>query len=231
MKTPLDTVKGKIVGYNPMTEELTIVAKYNDTYMLQKREYKECLVQLIDSRPLSEKQRRACYAMIKEIANHSGMGTELTKQHLKLKFLADDLQETADKIFSLSSAPMSLVCAFQDFLVRFIIDFDVPTKYPLLDMVDDIDSYMYACLTHKKCCVCGKPAQLHHRDAIGMGRDRTKIVHEGLEGIPLCAEHHTEMHTIGDETFMEKYHFNGGIPIDKTICRVYGLRMNKDELD
>lgn len=231
MKSPLDTVKGRIVDYDPVSMEMTIVCKYDDVYTMLRREYKECLVQMVDSRKLSDKQRRACYALIREISDYTGMGMEMTKQYMKLKFLADDLQETADKLFSLSNAPMSLVCAFQRHLVNFIIEFDIPTRFPLLDMVDDIDSYVYSCLVNKKCCVCGKPAQCHHRDAIGAGRNRRHIIHEGLEVMPLCGEHHGEMHTIGDEAFMKKYHINRGVPADKVICRVYSLKMGEDEID
>lgn len=231
MKSPLDTVKGKIVDYDPVTLEMTIVCKYDDVYTMMRREYKECLVQMVDSRPLSDKQRRACYALLREISDYTGEGMEMTKQHLKIKFLADDFQETADKLFSLSNAPMSLVCAFQRYLVNFVIEFEIPTRFPLLDMVDDIDAYVYACLVNKKCCVCGRPAQCHHTKAIGAGRNRNTIIHEGLEVMPLCGEHHGEMHTIGIEAFFEKYHINRGIPADKVICRVYNLKSGKDEID
>ena len=231
MRSPYDTVKGKITDYDPRTKEVTIKAYYDDPIMLCKREYRECLIQMIDSRPMSDKQRKACYAMIREIADYTGAGMELMKQSLKLKFLADEFQETADKIFSLSNAPMSLVAAFQNFLIQFILDFDIPTRFCLRDMAGDIDQYVYACLVNKKCCICGQPAQLHHRDAVGMGRDRNKIVHEGLLAFPLCEEHHMEMHRETDAEFIEKYHLNEGIPIDKTICKVYGLKMGKDEID
>ena len=231
MKNPLDTVKGHIIDYDPVTLEMTIVCKYDDVFTMMKREYKECLVQMIDSRRLSDKQRRACYALLREISEYTGEGMEMTKQYLKIKFLADDLQETADKLFSLSNAPMSLVCAFQRFLINLIIEWEIPTSFPLLDMVDDIDAYVYACLVNKKCCVCGRPAQCHHVDTVGMGRNRNRIIHEGLELMPLCEEHHGEMHTIGIEAFFEKYHINHGIPADKAICRAYNLKIGKDEID
>ena len=34
----------------------------------------------------------------------------------------------------------------------------------------------------------------------------------------------TEYHNVGKSEFLEKYHLNGGIPADKTICKIYGLR-------
>lgn len=231
MKTPVDTVKGRIVDYDPRTEEVTIKARYTDWPILIKREYKECLVQMIDSRPLSDKQRRACYALIREIADFAGTGIEETKTLMKIKFLSEELNETADQIFSLSTAPMSLVCSFQKFLIDMILSWDIPTKFPLLDMVDDIDSYVYSCLLYKKCCICGGHADLHHTLPIGMGRDRKEIVHEGMEVMPLCRVHHGEFHQYGRAGFLNLYHINRGIKADKAICKVYGLKINEDEID
>lgn len=227
MRKPNETVKGRIVGYDERTSELLIRAKYDDIYTMCKREFKECLVQPVDSRPLSDRQRKACYALLNEIAEYSGASTGQVKELMKIKFLADELQETADSIFSLSNAPMSLVCAFQRFLVRFILEWDIPCNFPLLNFVDDIPDYIYSCLINKKCCVCGMKADLHHTDTVGMGRDRNEIIHEGMNVLPLCREHHTEAHTIGQDTFNEKWHIPGGIEADRTICRLYRLKTGK----
>ena len=227
MKTPIDVVKGKIVNVSE-NGVVTIVARYDDWYTLVKRGYSDVLIQMIDSRQLSSAQRRACYSLIRYIADYTGQGEDSTKEYMKLKFLADDFGETADKIFSLSNAPMSLVCAFQRFLIRFILEWDIPCgDFPLLDFVDDINDYLYSCLVNKKCCVCGRKADLHHVDRVGMGRDREEIVHEGMEAMPLCREHHNECHTIGQKTFNEKYHFDKGIVLDKTLCHIYGLKRRK----
>lgn len=228
MRSPVDTVKARIVGYDEKRQELLIRAPWDDVFTMTKREFKECLVQPIDSRPLSDKQRKACYAMLREISDYTGMGPDPTKEYMKLKFMVEELQETGDKIFSLSNAPMSLVCAFQRFLVRFILDWDIPCNFPLLNFVDDVADYVYACLLNKKCCVCGRRADLHHTDHVGMGRDRDEIVHEGMMALPLCREHHTECHTIGQKTFEDKYHLIHGIELDKTLCRIYKLKRRKD---
>jgi hypothetical protein len=119
---------------------------------------------------------------------------------------------------------MSLVAEFQRFLINFILENDVPVKRPLLEYVDDISHYVYMCLINKKCAVCGKRAELHHIDTVGMSNNRHKIQHEGKEAMSLCREHHQEMHHIGTKDFFEKYHFNGGVKIDKTICKIYGLK-------
>ena len=227
MKSPVETVRGKIVGYDEKRGELLIRAPYSDWVTMTNRQFKECLVQPMDSRPLSDKQRRTCYALIGAISEYTGMGKDSTKEYMKLKFMTEELEETAEKIFSLSNAPMSLVCAFQRFLVQFILEWDIPTDFSLLDMVDDVSDYIYGCLVNKKCVVCGRPADLHHIERVGMGRNRDEIIHEGMEVLPLCREHHTEAHTMPDKDFFERYHLPGGIVADKTICRIYGLKRKR----
>ena len=227
MRNPNDINEGIIVGYDERRGVLIVHVPYDDWPTLLKREYKKCRVQLIDSRPLSDKQRKMCYALIREIADYCGMGDEMTKEYTKLKFLSDNFEETADEMFSLSDAPMSLVCAFQRFLIRMILDYDIPCRVPLLNYVDDIPDYIYACLINKKCCVCGKSADLHHVDRVGMGRDRTEIIHEGMKVLPLCREHHQEVDNMGDTAFYAKYHLIDGIPLDKTLCKIYKLKVKK----
>ena len=224
MRKPNETVKARIVGYDERRGELLIRAPYDDWFTMTKREFKECLVQPIDSRPLSDKQRRMCYSLLRAISDETGMGLDPTKNYMKLKFLAEYLEETADKIFSLSNAPMSLVCAFQRFLIHFVLDWDIPCNFSLLEYADDVNDYIYHCLMTKKCCICGKPADLHHVERVGMGRNRNDIIHEGMEALPLCREHHQEAHTMPDEEFFNKYHIPGGIVLDKTLCRIYGLK-------
>lgn len=221
MRPPTETLKGRIIGYDERSGELLIRAPYDDVYTMCKREFSECLVQPIDARPLSDKQRNMCYKLLRVISDYTGQGIDSTKEWMKIKFLAEDLEQTADRIFSLSNAPMSLVCAFQSFIVRFILDWDIPCDFSLLEYVDDIPDYIYSCLVTKKCCICGAPTDLHHIDRIGMGRDRNDIIHEGLEVLPLCRAHHEEAHTMSDHDFFDRYHIPGGIIMDRTLCRLY----------
>lgn len=214
--------KGKIIDIDENGRVL--IEAYADVYTLTKREMRECYIDFIDSRRLSDKQRRMCYSLINAIAEWSGSSTQDIKEAFKMEFWAERVDTLADKIFSLSNAPMSLIADFQRFLINFILENDIPLKYSLLNYVDDIDGYVYMCLIHKKCCICGKKADLHHVDAVGMGNDRTELKHEGRRALSLCREHHTEIHASGAREFFEKYHLNGGIEIDKTLLKIYGLK-------
>ncbi len=215
-------LKGKIVDVREDGTAL-IRASINSTEFIR-RQYKECYVDFIDSRPLSDRQRKMCYALINAIAEWSGSSSEDIKQAFKIEFWAEKIDTLADKVFSLASAPMSLVAEFQRFLIRFILENGVPVRRPLLEYVDDTSDYLYYCLINKRCAICGRKPELHHVDAVGMGQDRNEIIHEGRECLPLCREHHKEFHNVGKATFMEKYHLDSGIKIDKTIMKIYRLR-------
>lgn len=205
MKDAVEVVKGRIVDVS-QDGELTIKAKC-DIGMLVKRDYQECVVQLQDSRPLSDKQRRSCYALLREIADFTGMGVEQSKEWLKMKFIADDLNCLMDT-FSLSDAPMSLVAGFQRFLIRLIVDYDIPCAVNLLDYVDDIADYVYACLAKKKCCICGKDGGLY---MTGDGK-----------AISVCGDHLREIEEKGFDIIKELYHISD-IQLDKHLLKVYGL--------
>lgn len=215
-------IKGKI---KEVREDGTaVIVAPIDFYEWAHRNVKECYVDYIDSRPLSDKQRRMCYALIHAIAEWSGSSTEEIKEAFKLEFWSERIDTLADKIFSLANAPMSLIAEFQKFLIGFILSNDVPLKFSLLEYVDDTRDYVYQCLIHKKCAICGKKADLHHVDAVGIGNDRTESQHLGREVMSLCRVHHGEYHTIGKSEFLSRYHLDGGIEADKTILKIYGLK-------
>ena len=222
--------KGKIMNITPQGQMIIVAPA--DFDRLTKWDAKEVLVELVDSRTLSDKQRRMCYALINEIAAWSGESRTGAKQSLKLDFLSQNIERIGNQIFSLSNAPMSLIAEFQRYLVDFCIEWDVPTKLPLYEYVDDIDSYVFSCVMHKKCVICGKHADLHHceKSRVGLGFNRDEIVHEGREVITLCREHHTECHTMPEREFLERYHLNGGVIADKSICRLYKLKAHKESV-
>ena len=92
----------------------------------------------------------------------------------------------------------------------------------LIEYCDDIDHYLWYCLYYRKCAICGMPADVHHVDRIGMGRDRERIVHEGLRAIALCRRHHHKAHQ-DQRGLFEQYHIYG-IPLDKRLCDRLKLR-------
>lgn len=191
------------------------------------RKYNDVDVGFNDGRRISNIQRRKCFSIIGEIAEYvEGYRTvqtiEDTKEMLKMEFVFHRLQAMERKMFSLSDVSMSTASEFIDFLIQFCVKNDIPMKISPLEYCEDVSRYIYSCLVNKKCCICGKPADLHHVQSVGSQGYRDKINHIGLEALPLCREHHTESHKIGQESFMGKYHLQP-VKIDKKIAKLYRL--------
>ena len=194
------------------------------------RDYKDVEIILPDGRRISPEQRRKVYALIGEVAEYvdgiRNAGTvESAKKTLKMEFMLSRMEGMERRLFSLANCDVTTAREFINFLVEFIIENDIPTRVPLIENCEDIERYVYACLVCKKCAVCGKHADLHHCDGgiVGMGGNREKVNHIGRSALPLCREHHTEIHSIGQEDFLRRYIIEP-VKIDERIAKVYGLR-------
>ena len=207
---------------------LTINACVPDFQRALLRQYHECTIILQDGRTITPKQRAACYALLGEIDEYvngirSEAGREEQKNFLKLDFMLKRMTDAERRMFSLSDCSVTTARAFIDFLIEFIIANDIPVRFSLAEKAEDIGQYVYACLVHKKCAVCGRHADLHHVDAVGMGNDRNKVNHIGRKCLPLCREHHSLWHQMGGDSFFERYHLEP-VRIDERLCKIYKLK-------
>jgi len=179
-------------------------------------------VEFVDKRRISAKQRRKAYVLLSYIAAWWGYTPlECMKEMLKLMFIGE--AETLRRSFSLSNCDMTTARLFITYLIDFCLLHGVDVGEPLYQLSEDIHRYVWACLMNKRCAVCGRHADLHHCDVVGMGRDRTAICHIGMRALPLCREHHTEIHSIGQEEFLRRYIIEP-VRIDERIADVYRLR-------
>lgn len=217
----MEIVNGKIVDVQPGW--VTIRAPYDNIDRLLTRKYDEVQVGLVDGRKITPEQRRKAFALLGEIAAWSGYETEEAHLTLKHQFIQQHLEQLQKELFSLSDCDVTTAREYISYLIDFCLKFDVPTKMPLVELCDDVERYVYSCLLNKKCCVCGKKAELHHVDRVGMGNDRNEVVHIGRRALPLCREHHIQIDHWGDANFCDRYHVKPAI-IDARISRTYRLR-------
>lgn len=174
-------------------------------------------VRLDDGRTISVDQRRKIFAIIRDISLWSGHEPEELRQYLEWDFCSRAMREW----FSLSDCDMATAREFITYLISFCFHWGVPTKDSLLTQTDDIGKYLYLCLENRRCAICNRPAEVHHVDRIGMGMDREKVVHVGLNAIALCRAHHEEAHRRENALFAE-YHIYG-IKLDKHLCKALSL--------
>lgn len=155
-----------------------------------------------DGRHISAEQRKKAYATIRDIADHTGYHPEDQKQWLKI----EHMMRTGEDMPSLSGCSMDQARSFINTIMEFAIENGVPLSEEGASRTDDIDRYLYCCLLHRKCAVCGREGEIHHVDTIGMGNDRRRVDDSMFRKICLCRKHHTIAHQrgMGDFTIMYK---------------------------
>ena len=194
--------------------------------LLDVGEVLEVEVRLVDMREISEQQRKFIFALCNEISYYTGYDSEYAR--LLVQQYNANLRDI--EVESLSSCSMTYANGLIDTIINFCIEQEIPFARKLIEenKYSFTQKQIYAMTLKRVCCVCGTRADIHHVDAVGMGRNRRKINHTGLRVLPLCRNHHTETHHIGNDSFIEKYHLEPitvdekmNIFIKKGVLRVY----------
>lgn len=225
---------------------ITAFAEYTNIQKLVDQRISNCEIILMDGRQISPLQRNKIFAMIKDITNFvSGLDRRKTAfqemlNAMQLLYVIDlaDTEEVRDRLtyhycqlcnidlFSLSARgpdtiDMSTARDFIDWLIELCIQFGIPCSDTLLNRCEDVQRYLYACVMNRICCICGKPADIHEYDKVGMGRNRKTIHHVGQRVQPLCRAHHQEEERLGQRAFDEKYHLSW-VKLDEKACEKIG---------
>lgn len=115
-----------------------------------------------DGRHISNLQRKKAYATIRDIAIELGYLPEEMKEIMKCNYMI----ETGEPYFSLSDCSMGTARDFITFLMDFVLKEGIQLSDSGIERADDVGKYLYACIKHRKCAVCGKDGEIHHVDTI-----------------------------------------------------------------
>ena len=158
-----------------------------------------------DGRIISIEQRKKAYATIRDIADYTGYLPEEQKEWLKYLYI----QKTGDDYISLSDCSMDQAREFINVILEYAIESGIQLSEQAINRTDDIGKYLYFCIKHKKCSICGQDGEIHHEDAIGMGNDRKTLDDSNHKKICLCRKHHTIAHQMGVDRFTKMYKVYG----------------------
>ena len=187
-------------------------------------EVAEVELQFADPRRARPKQRALFFALLQDIWRWSGEPVDWLKDYFYSRFTI----RTAGKMISLSNVTESTVSDATfliDDVIDFIFEYEVPVKTGYALLPRDENHFQWQCIRHRKCLVCGQHADIHHVDELGAGRNRNKQDHTKFRLAALCREHHTEIHQIGVQEFLQRHHFTGiGIKVDKETLKRIGLQ-------
>lgn len=174
--------------------------------LMAKKAGDEVEIGIEDGRLITPAQRRKIYATLKDIALHTGYTPEAAKQVMKVEHM---LRVGCTEYFSLADCSVSTAREFINTLMDYALREGIILSDMALDRTDDIDTYLYQCLKYRRCCICGRKADLHHVDAVGMGRDRRQVDDSMMLKAALCRTHHTIAHQMGWRRFAEQYKVYG----------------------
>lgn len=170
-----------------------------------RKRIRDAELRLDDGRTITAEQRKKAYATIRDISDYTGYLPEEQKEWLKYLHIA----RTGCEYFSLSDCSIDTARVFINTILEFALENGIPLSGLAVERTDDIGKYLYFCIKHKKCCVCGKDGEIHHVDAIGMGNDRRRTDDSGYRKMCLCRTHHTIAHQRGMEAFTAMYKVYG----------------------
>lgn len=174
-------------------------------YYFTDKHCRSAQIRLDDGRRITAEQRKKAYATMKDIAAYTGYLPEEQKEWLKYLHIS----RTGSDYFSLSDCSVDTAREFINTILDYALEEGIPLSDLGINRTDDIGKYLYFCIKHKKCAVCGKPGEIHHVDAIGMGRNRKIVDDSRLRKICLCRTHHTIAHAKGMDRFEQMYHVYG----------------------
>ncbi len=172
---------------------------------IRQQAVKKVELRIDDGRIISGQQRRKIYATLRDIAEYTGYTDEAMKEIMKYEYML----HTGNAYFSLSSCSVETARLFINVLMEYALKEGVILTESGLQRTDDIDTYLIQCIRYRKCCVCGRVAEIHHVDAIGMGNDR-RYYDDGQNRImALCRQHHMLYHQRGGTEFCNAYKVYG----------------------
>lgn len=212
---------GRISQYRETELGTDLIVHVPGEFLIEKIVDKKIIaaeMRLDDGRTISNDQRRKAYATLRDLADWSGFLPEEIKEHMKYIHM----ERTGCDYFSLSDCSMDTGREFINTLLEFALENDVPLSEKAINRTDDINRYLYYCIKTRRCAVCGKPAEIHHVDTIGMGFDRRKVDDTDKRKIALCRDHHIYAHQRGMKTFEEMYHVYGIVVKDENNDRAPG---------
>lgn len=178
--------------------------------IIREKRIRTAEIRLDDGRYITSDQRKKAYATIRDISLYTGYLPEECKEIMKYNYMI----ASGELYFSLSDCSIDTAREFITYLLEFSLQHGIILSEPGVMRADDISRYLFACIKYKKCAVCGKDGEIHHVDAIGMGRDRKTVDDTGCRKICLCRNHHIIAHAKGMRAFEAMYH-------------VYGLRLDE----
>lgn len=204
----VESLRAEIVAQKGQSVALKLIDELDISEAVKRRYNGKyfAVLDIYDPDTITDLQRKHYFALIGDYSEYTGVPLDATDAYFKFKFMQ---QEDLDELPSVGRGRMDKTTATKllEYLITYSIQNDVPFRKQQFYLTTDASKMIFALTIKKLCVVCGKPhSDIHHVDAIGAGVNRKTHDHSKHEFLALCREHHNESHTIGQRSFMSKYH-------------------------
>lgn len=225
-------IRAELISHNE--QERTLTFKYFDEIDWEKAQ--ELLIDnrlyvyidILNKLNITDAQRKYFWALMGSYEDYTGYPKRTSGDKMLIEFM---LENGLEEIPSTSRNGMTKELARE--LLQFVLEHMIEEGIPFYErqfyLAKDESELFYALTMKRICWICGKEhAQLAHYEAVGMGRDRTKVDHRKHRFFMLCEDHHTEQHSLGVTEFCNKYHFQP-IRLDEKSLRELNIQGNYEE--
>ena len=174
---------------------------------------------------ITDLQRKHYFALIGDYKEYTGTPEQAADSYFRYNFMQE---QGLDEYPSLARNRMKKTVATEliTWLIEFMVQNEIPFRKQQFYLTADTSRMLFALTMKRICWVCGKKhSHLHHYDAVQRGHDRTKIDHTKHRFMMLCADHHQEIHNLGNKAFCEKYILSP-IKLDKKNLKELNIRGN-----
>lgn len=182
--------------------EGAVLGEINDLFLdCSPDNYIDVEIKIIDTRRISEKQRNFIFALCDDISFYTG--DEKNYCRIVMQYFNANLREI--EVESLSNCSMTYANGLIDTIINHCIDQRIPISGDIIKKNNYRfgSKQVYIMCFKRICAVCGARADIHHVDHVGIGNNRKKISHIGKRVLPLCRKHHSEIHNVGEDKYID----------------------------
>ena len=226
-------------------QEIIITLPVEKVYPGIKEKLEEYLnhfpIKVIPVKKLSQAQNGLIHVLLKQFGDEVGYTLIEIKELMKEQFAI-----STDRLdFSTAKCDMETANEFISFIIEQALELGInlyilckyDKRYKHILEIDNITQrYVIACLRKRVCCVCGRPhneyntVDLEHYDNVNeIGGYEFDT---GLETrfLSLCRYHHTEIHNVPKQEFLEKYHLEPVYLNERLVYELLGVYPNHFKL-
>lgn len=223
-------IRGELIGYDGDNAMIRLLDEIDEKAIkrLQVDGRTFLYMDIHDNRNISDAQRNYFWALMGDFEEYTGYPQRTAGDWFRLKFMRG---KGLPHFPSVARGQMTMKTArsLLQYILEYFIEHSIPFKDQKFYLAQDESELFYGLTMNRICWLCGKEnSELAHYEAVGAGRDRTKIDHTKHHFMMLCYDHHQQQHQMGASNFCELHHITP-IKLNKEDLQELNIQGNYEE--